>query len=113
MCFSVEVIVEVKSYIKGIITQRDLKFDTCLTNPYHPVYPNKVFGLLGPGWQVHVTHHGPVLPHSQMVAIAVDKHLREVVELRDQLLRFKRRRDVRVLHLADTTTMLNTTVFTI
>lgn len=50
---------------------------------YHPVYSNKVFRLLGPGWQVHVTNHGPVLPHSQVVAVAVHKHLREVVELRN------------------------------
>lgn len=58
---------------------------------YHPVNPNKVLRLLGPGWQVHVAHHGPVLPHSKMVAVAVDKHLREVVELRNQFLSFKGR----------------------
>lgn len=62
-----------------------------MPKPYHPVDPNEVFRLLGPGWQVHVTNHGPVLPHSQMVAVAVDKHLWEVVELRNQFLRFKGR----------------------
>lgn len=62
-----------------------------MTKPYHPVYPNKVFRFLGPGWQVHITNHGSVFSHSQMVAIAVDKHLREVVELRNQ---FLRKRDI-------------------
>ena len=60
-----------------------------MLKPYHSVYPNKVLRLLGPGWQVHVTNHGPVLPDSQMVAVAVDKHLREVVELGNQFLHFK------------------------
>lgn len=55
---------------------------------YHPVDPDKVFRLLGPRRQIHVTHHPPVLPHSQMVAAAVDEHLREVVELGNELLRF-------------------------
>lgn len=61
---------------------------------YHPVDPNKVFRLLGPRWQFHVTNHDPVLPHSQMEAVAVDKHLWKVVELRSQLLRFKGRETV-------------------
>lgn len=63
---------------------------------YHPVDPDKVFRLLGPRRQLHITNHGPVLPHPQMVAVAVDEHLREVVELRNQLLCFERgrKRDV-------------------
>lgn len=56
---------------------------------YHPVDPDKVFRLLSPRWQIHITHHPPVLPHSQMVAAAVDEHLGEVVELGNELLRFK------------------------
>lgn len=56
---------------------------------YHPVDPDEVFGLLGPRRQVHVAHHPPVLPHSQVVAAAVDEHLWQVVELGDELLRFQ------------------------
>lgn len=62
-----------------------------MPKPYHSVDPNKVFRLLGPGWQVHITDHGAALPHSQMITVTVDKHLREVVEFRNQFLRFKGR----------------------
>lgn len=55
---------------------------------YHPVDPDEVLGLLGPRRQVHVAHHPPVLPHSQVVAATVDEHLGQVVELGDELLRF-------------------------
>lgn len=77
--------------VVNIIIPRDFVFD--VTKSYHPVYPNKVFRFLGPGWQVHITNHGPVFSHSQMVAVAVHKHLREVVELGNQ---FLRKRDVSV-----------------
>lgn len=56
---------------------------------HHPVDPDQVLSRLGPGRQVHVAHHPPVLPHAQMEAAAVDEHLGEVVELGDELLRFK------------------------
>lgn len=57
---------------------------------YHPVDPDEVFRLLGPRRQIHITHHPPVLPHSQMVAAAVDEHLGQVVELGNELLRFQK-----------------------
>lgn len=60
---------------------------------YHPVDPDEVFGLLGPRRQIHIAHHPPVLPHSQMVAAAVDEHLGEVVELGNELLRFRGERE--------------------
>lgn len=60
---------------------------------YHPVDPDKVFGLPGPRRQIHIAHHPPVLPHSQMVAAAVDEHLGEVVELGNELLRLKGERE--------------------
>lgn len=84
-----------------------------MPKPYHPVNPNKVFRLLGPRWQVHITDHGPVLPHAQMVAVAVDKHLREVVELGNQLLRFKRKRDTFTFYSITDRAASNATVFTI
>ena len=69
----------------------DFEFYTFL-KPYHPVDPDIVFRLLGPGWQVNITNHCPVLPHAQVVAVAVHKHLREVVELWNQLLHFEKER---------------------
>ena len=50
---------------------------------YHSVNPNKVLWFLGPGWQVHIPHHVPVFSHAKVVAVAIDKHLWEVVELWD------------------------------
>lgn len=54
--------------------------------PHHPVDSDEVLWFLGPRGQIHVTHQHPVVPHAQAVAVAVDKHLWEVVELRYQLL---------------------------
>lgn len=65
-------------------------FEVQINVIYHPVDPHEVFGLLGPRRQVDVAHHPPVLPHPQVVAAAVDEHLRQVVELGDELLRFQR-----------------------
>lgn len=69
----------------------DFEFYT-FQKPYHPVDPDIVFRLLCPCWQVDVTNHCPVLPHAQVVVVAVDKHLGEVVELGNQFLRFEKER---------------------
>ena len=53
---------------------------------HHSVNANKVFGFLGPGGKLHVTHRNSVVTHPELVLIAVHEHLRQVVELWDQLL---------------------------
>lgn len=53
---------------------------------HHPVDPDKVLGLLGPNWKLHVAHGEAVLAYAKLVLVAVDKHLWQIVELWDQLL---------------------------
>lgn len=54
--------------------------------PHHPIDADKIFGLLGPDRQLHVTRGHAVVTHAELVLIAVDEHLGQVVELWDQLL---------------------------
>ena len=53
---------------------------------HHPVNADKVFGFLGPGRKLHIAHRYAIITHSELVLITVDEHLRQVVELWDQLL---------------------------
>lgn len=53
---------------------------------HHPVNADKVFGFLGPSRELHVAHGDAIVTHPELILIAVDEHLRQVVELRDQLL---------------------------
>lgn len=53
---------------------------------HHPVNADKVFGFLGPRGKLHVTHRNSVITHPELVLVTVDEHLRQVVELWDQLL---------------------------
>lgn len=53
---------------------------------HHPVNSDKVFRLLGPNWKLHVTHGNSIIAHPKLVFVAVHEHLRQVVELWDQLL---------------------------
>lgn len=53
---------------------------------YQAIDPDKLLWALGPGRQLHVRNHGSIFHHSQVVTVGVDKHLRKVVELWDQLL---------------------------
>lgn len=53
---------------------------------HQAIYPYKLLWALSPGGQLHIRDDGAVLHHSQVVTVGVDKHLREVVELWDQLL---------------------------
>lgn len=53
---------------------------------HHPVNADKVFGFLGPDRKLHVAHRNSVITHPELVLVAVDEHLRQVVELWDQLL---------------------------
>lgn len=54
--------------------------------PHHPINADKIFGLLSPDRKLHVTHRDAVVTHAELVLIAVDEHLGQVVELWDQLL---------------------------
>lgn len=54
--------------------------------PHHPINADKIFRLLGPDRKVHITHGDAVVAHAKLVLIAVDEHLGQVIELRDQLL---------------------------
>ena len=54
--------------------------------PHHPVDANKVLGRLGPLGQLHVGYVYVLLIAAQLVAVGVHKHVRQVVELWDQLL---------------------------
>lgn len=53
---------------------------------HQAIYAHKLFWALGPRGQLHIRDHCAILHHSQAVTVGVDKHLREVVELWDQLL---------------------------
>lgn len=53
---------------------------------HHPVNADKVFRFLGPGRELHVAHGDTIVTHSELVLVTVDEHLRQVVELWDQLL---------------------------
>lgn len=53
---------------------------------YQAIDSNKLLWALGPRWQLHIRDHGAIFHHSQVVTVSIDKHLREVVELWDQLL---------------------------
>lgn len=57
-----------------------------LSLSHHSVNADKVFGFLGPGRKLHVTHRNSVITHPELVLITVHEHLRQVVELWDQLL---------------------------
>ena len=50
------------------------------------VDPHKLLRSVGPGRQLHVAHLHSVVQPAQSVAVGVDEHLRQVVELGDQLL---------------------------
>lgn len=54
--------------------------------PHHSINADKIFGLLRPDRKLHVTHRDAVVTHAELVLIAVDEHLGQVVELWDQLL---------------------------
>lgn len=55
-------------------------------SPHHPINADKVFGLLGPDRKLHITHRDAVVTDAELVLVAVDEHLGQVVELWDQLL---------------------------
>ena len=59
----------------------------CECVPHHPVNSDKVFRFLGPGGKLHVAHGDAVLTRPQLVLVAVDKQLGQIVELWDQLLK--------------------------
>ena len=54
------------------------------------VYPDKLLGAVCPRRQLHIAHFRPVVELTESVAGAVDEHLGQVVELRDQLLHIAR-----------------------
>lgn len=54
--------------------------------PYHPVNADKVFRFLGPSRKLHITHGDAIVTYPELILIAVDKHLGQVVEFWDQLL---------------------------
>lgn len=53
---------------------------------YQAIDAYKLLWTLGPRRELHVRHYGAILHHTQVVAVAVDKHLGEVIELWDQFL---------------------------
>lgn len=53
---------------------------------HQAIYAHELLGALGPGGQLHIRHHRAILHHAQAVAVGVDKHLGQIVELRNQLL---------------------------
>lgn len=53
---------------------------------YQAIDAYKLLWALSPRGQLHIRDYGAVLHHSQVVTVGVDKHLREVEELWDQLL---------------------------
>lgn len=53
---------------------------------YQAIDADKVLWALCPGRQLHVRDHSAVLHHAQVVSVGIDKHLREVEELWNQLL---------------------------
>lgn len=78
---------------KWIQRQRQLAFFQLLYSlemtvlvSYHTVDADKVLGFLGPSRKLHVTHRNAIFTHPKLVLITVHKHLRQVVELWDQLL---------------------------
>lgn len=61
-----------------------LEKTTCVS--HHPINADKVFGFLSPDGKLHITHRDTIVTHPQLVLITVDEHLRQVIELWDQLL---------------------------
>lgn len=61
-----------------------LEKTTCVS--HHPIDADKVFGFLSPDRKLHITHWDTIITHPQLVLITVDEHLRQVIELWDQLL---------------------------
>lgn len=53
---------------------------------HQAINAHKLLWALGPRGQLHIRDHCAILHHSQAVTVGIDKHLREVVELWDQLL---------------------------
>lgn len=63
----------------------------CLrNNSHHSVNANKVFWFLGPGRKLHVAYGHAIVAHPKLILITVHKHLRQVVEFRNQLLMGKK-----------------------
>lgn len=66
--------------------ERDEDEDEARPLSHHPVDADKVLGFLGPNRKLHVAHGEAVLTHAKLVLVTVDEHLRQIVELGDQLL---------------------------
>lgn len=53
---------------------------------YQSIDADELLWTFCPRRQLHIRDHGAVLHYSQIVVVGVDKHLRKIVELWDQLL---------------------------
>lgn len=60
---------------------------------YHPVNADKVFGFLGPSRKLHIAHGDAIVTYPELILVAVDEHLRQIVEFWDQLLMGTMERD--------------------
>lgn len=54
---------------------------------YQSINAHKLFWGFGPRWQINIRDYSAILHHSQVVITGVNKHLRQIVELWDQLLK--------------------------
>lgn len=61
--------------------------------PHHPVNADKVFGFLGPSRKLHIARGDAIVTYPELILVAVDEHLRQIVEFWDQLLMGTMERD--------------------
>lgn len=63
---------------------------------YQSVYANKFFWGFGPRRKFNIRHYCPIIHYSKIIIIEVDKHLREIIKFRDQLL-YKNKRQSHII----------------